>query len=136
MNNFSKFLYPGEGLRLVINSRGKWGNVIGAAFWLILDFFIMFPSIKIGTKGLFLWLVLTICLFIFLLKTILQKETIYLLTSNRLVTVPKGSILLDQIEQIKKSGRHDICLIAKGHKYFLFNIKDRDLVYQKMQNLV
>lgn len=136
MNNFSKFLYRGEGLRLVIYSRGKSGDIIWAIFLLVLDFFIMFPSIKIGTKGLFLWLVLTICLFIFLLKTILQKETTYLLTTNRLVSLPKGSILLDHIEDVKKSGRHDICLIVKGCKYFLFNIKDRDRVYQKMQNLV
>lgn len=136
MDKFSKFLYPSEALRLVIYSRGKKGGIIWAIILLVLDFFIMFPSIKMAQRGLFLWVVLTASLFIFLLRQLLQKNTTYLLTSNRLLCLPRGSIRLDQIERIQKSGRYDICLIVSGHKYFLFNIKNRDRVYQKMQNLV
>jgi len=48
----------------------------------------------------------------------------------------QGAVQLRNISQIKKKGRHDICLLINQKTYYLVNIEKRDIVYKKIKNYI
>lgn len=145
MDNFSKFLLDKEELKLVIKPRLNNFRVYFIYTAIVLAFFLLYPMFSWGRHGVFFWLFLIIYLFILLAQAYLSRLNFYLFTNKRIVYVKavnkekfifKGAIFLKNIHKIKRSGKRDLCIIADEKKFYLQNIKDRDQIYKKIQNMV
>jgi hypothetical protein len=151
MSNFNKFLQFNEELRLVIKLRSK--NLFFYVLMFIgfpMAFFMLYPMSIRGRQGFGLWLTLIIILIVVVVQNLLKQADCYLLTNQRLIHLKLknkadyqhvGEIKLSKINKITRKGLYSICLQSKKRKFYLTNIKDRDLIYKKLirirkQNLV
>ncbi len=146
MLNFNKFLARGEAEVLIIYPRnsGQWQLY----FYLILIvalFFLLYPLWHLGSQGLILWVLLLGILIFSLASFLLKKNTYYLLTNLNIWHVfyvnennirTRGQLPLDLIEEIQASGDNDIIILANQEKFILFNIKQRDLILNKLQEII
>ncbi|PIR06334.1 MAG: hypothetical protein COV55_04360 [Candidatus Komeilibacteria bacterium CG11_big_fil_rev_8_21_14_0_20_36_20] len=145
MNKFSKFLKTREGLLLVIRSRDKSHKPFFIFILLLTTFFLLFPMWQAGRLGVILWVILAIFLIFIFTTYLLEQHNYYLLTNQRIIYLQalnkktytmQGAVQLRNISQIKKKGRHDICLLINQKTYYLVNIEKRDIVYKKIKNYI
>lgn len=145
MTNFSKFLLDKEELKLIIKPQANNIKVYFIYLFIILAFFLLYPMLKMGRHGLLLWLCLAIYLVILLAEAYISKLNFYLLTDKRIVYVKavnkekfvqRGAVYIKNIDKITRNGKKNICLFLDEKKFFLQNIKDRDEVYKKLENML
>jgi hypothetical protein len=145
MSNFSKFLQPQEELLLVAEAQQKNYDVYLTMILLLFAFFILLPMWRLGRQGLALWLSLVLILIFVLAQQLTRGQNLYLLTRRRIIYLKasqpenyifRGALYFKEINQISKQGWHNICLRTEKGKYYLFNLKQRSLVYEKISKLI
>lgn len=145
MNHFSKFLLDKEELRQIIKPKTNNFKVYFIYALIAANFFLLYPMFVWGRHGFFLWLFIFIYLIILLAQSYVAKLNFYLLTNKRIVYVKainkekfifRGAVYLKNIDEIKKSGRKNICFVVDEKKYFLQNIEERDETYKKIENML
>jgi len=145
MSYFNKFLLDKEEIKLIIKPQTNNLKVYFIYGMIILSFFLLYPMFTMGRHGLFLWLCILVYLVVILIQAYLSKLNYYLLTNKRIVYVKavnkdkfiqKGAIYLQNIDNIKKNGPRNICLMLDDRKFYMQNIKDRNEVYIKLENML
>lgn len=151
MSDFSKYLDNLEELVNTYKTNKKSSGLYLNLFLMLLAFFILYPIFKAGPRGFWLWLVAVLFITNNIIKALLAQRNLYLLTDRRLIYLEavntsdfkiKRYIHLSHIEVMKKHHIYSIELMISGKKYYINNIKQRDLLYDsleiylKNQNLV
>jgi len=144
MDNFSKFLTNREGLRMICKTKTSHIKVYFIILLFLLAFFILFPMLKIGYQGFFLWLFLIIMLIFWLAKEMSEQNMVYLLSNKRLIHLKQqskkdykllGFIKLIDIETVYKQGKK-ICIVSEDKKYYLSSLDKANELYKKLKSYI
>lgn len=145
MINFNKFLKTGEAEVLIIYPRsGNW-LLYFYLFLMVALFFLLYPLWHLGSQGLILWFLLLGILIFSLASYLLKKNTYYLLTNLNIWHIfyvnennvrVRGQLPLDLIEKIEAEGDDDILILANKEKFILFNVKQRNFILAKLQEII
>ena len=151
MSDFSKYLDNLEEITSIHKTNNKSSGLYLNLFLMLLAFFILYPVFRAGPKGFWFWLIAVLFITNNIIKALLAQRNLYLLTNKRLIYMEavntsdfkiKRYIHLSHIEAIKKYRNFSISLTVSGGKYYINNLKQRDLLYDsleiylKNQNLV
>lgn len=144
MDNFNKFLQAEEELKMLVRHKSAKISWYFSIFLFLLAFFMLWPMIRIGRQGLFLWLAFVFFIVVFATKKSLEDKNVYLLTTRRLLQLTarskekyyvSGAIKLSSIEKVNKTNS-GIYLLYDDKKYYLNNILDKDKLYKKIKHYI
>ena len=145
MLNFNKFLRTGEAEVLIIYPRSENWLLYFYLFLIVALFFLLYPLWHLGSQGLILWFLLLGILIFSLANYLLKKNTYYLLTNLNIWHIfyvnennvrVRGHLPLDLIEKIEAEGDDDILILANKEKFILFNVKQRNFILNKLQEII
>jgi len=129
---------------MVFGSKKSSAGVYFVILLFLLAFFMLWPMLKTGHQGLFLWLVWILMLIFCFIKLIVSQKNVYLLTNRRVIHLQAiskneykllGFIKISDIDRVYKQ-RKNICIISKKKKYFLNSIDSVDTFYQKLNSYI
>lgn len=144
MDNFNKFLHSGEELKKIVRSKSGGYDIYLTIFFLLLAFFMLFPMWRVGRQGFWLWAFLVVFLIFLLIRQILNKESLYIITNRRIINLKivsksdyklAGSVKFNQIDKIDQKNNTLIISVNKS-KYYLVNIEKAQSIYEYIKSKI